>query len=153
MNYLNANYYTNAITQTATNAKIFSSFKQATTIFFIAMTCLGIIPSSYAAATTSASISINTTPDNKLPKPVPQDFTGYSVQLIEVDKELNDKHSLFQNFGDIKVEKVDGMFYYLVGDFTSEAAAQEFIDNVIADRYAGAIVARYENGIRIDLDE
>jgi hypothetical protein len=101
----------------------------------------------------SLSVIANNTPDNKLPKPVAYNYTGYSVQILDVDKELNETHSIFNSFGDIKIQKDSGNFYYLVGEFKDETAAKEYLEKVIVSRYPSAEVARYRDGVRIDLDE
>ncbi|MGB0862202.1 MAG: hypothetical protein ACPG19_05275 [Saprospiraceae bacterium] len=101
----------------------------------------------------SSSAIANNTPNNNLPKPVAYNYTGYSVQILEVDKELNEKHSIFKSFGDIKIQKEDGHFYYFVGEFKDQAAAQEYLEKVIVSRFPSAEIARYRDGVRIDLDE
>lgn len=102
----------------------------------------------------NSSLAIsNNTPENKLPKPVAYNYTGYSIQILDVDKELNETHSIFSSFGDIKIQKEDGHFYYLVGEFKDEAAAKEYLEKVIESRFPSAEVARYRDGVRIDLDE
>ena len=101
----------------------------------------------------SREIDLITNNVDKLPKPIPHDYSGFSVQILETDKELTQQHSIFKQFGDIKIQRTDGIVYYLVGDFKTLEAAQNYVDKVVNSRFPSAIVARYENGIRIDLDE
>lgn len=91
--------------------------------------------------------------DDKLPKPIAYDYSGYCVQLLEVDKKLEQEHIIFQYFGEIKIEELDGKFYYYVGDFKSLVSTEKYMQKVILSRYPGAIVARFAEGMRIDLDE
>jgi hypothetical protein len=101
-----------------------------------------------------ALASTNPNPsDDKLPKPIAYDYSGYCVQLFESNKELGQEHRIFQHFGEIKIEEFEGKFYYYVGDFKSIASTEKYMKKVILSRYPNAIIARFSEGVRIDLDE
>ena len=103
--------------------------------------------------TTAFTATANNPIDNKLPKPIAYNFTGYCVQVLEVDKELTTEHTIFESFGDVKIEREVNAVYYLVGEFKTEKAANEYMNKVITSRYPNAIIARYRDGVRIDLEE
>ena len=103
--------------------------------------------------TTSFSSFANNTPDGKLPKPIAYNFSGYCIQILEVDKELTTEHSIFQSFGDVKIEREQSTIFYLIGEFKTEKAATEYLQKVIVSRFPGAVIARYQDGVRIDLEE
>ncbi len=125
-----------------------------TSILTTLITCSLIITMSIPTyANANNNVSPLTTEVDKLPKPIAHDYTGFCVQILETDKELTQEHSIFKQFGDIKIQRTDGIIYYLVGNFKGIDAAQNYVDKVVNSRFPSAIVARYREGVRIDLDE
>ncbi len=80
------------------------------------------------------------------PKPVPFDFSGYTIVLQSADFALTDDNTIFSTFGDIRVTKVNGKYFYLLGEFKTNNSASDFLEKVIESRFPTAYVVVYEEG-------
>lgn len=77
--------------------------------------------------------------------------SGFYIQLSITTEALDKTHSIFQEFGNLKVQEMeDSIFCYLIGNFTTEAAAQNFLKNVILARYPDAIIVELKKGERVN---
>ena len=74
--------------------------------------------------------------------------TGFNVELTVSTNALSQNNIIFKYFGEIQVEAVANGYSYQVGGFKNEAAAQNFIANVLNNRYENAKVITFENGKR-----
>ncbi len=74
--------------------------------------------------------------------------TGFNVELTVSTNALSQDNIIFKYFGKIQVEEVANGYSYQVGGFKNEAAAQNFIANVLNNRYENAKVITFENGKR-----
>lgn len=87
----------------------------------------------------------------RLAKPMPSNYTGYKVELLGAYEPLKASHSIYNQFGKLNIETSTDLpfnFYYLIGEFQDEAAAEKFMNQVIINRYPGAKVVRYKKGQR-----
>lgn len=87
----------------------------------------------------------------RMAKPMQNNYTGYKVELLGSYEPLKASHAIYSQFGKVELEKtIEGAFsfYYLIGDFKDEAAAEKFMNQVIINRFPGARVVRYKKGQR-----
>jgi len=76
-------------------------------------------------------------------------YTGYKIEFITAFTELPSSHEIFQRHGNITMERrPNGLFSYLIGDFTSDAVGQKFLEESLLDRYPNAMLIAYKNGKR-----
>jgi hypothetical protein len=75
--------------------------------------------------------------------------TGFYIQLISSQEILEKDNALFQNFGNVLVEKtLNPKYCYIVGGFETKSAAKIFMDNIIIERYPNAKLIEFKNGER-----
>lgn len=80
---------------------------------------------------------------------IPPYYTGYKIEFITAFSELPASHKIFQRHGNITMERrPNGLFSYLIGDFTSAEIGQKFIAESMLDRYPNATLIVYNNGKR-----
>lgn len=83
-------------------------------------------------------------------KPFPQNFKGYSVEIISTISKLPNSHELFTQYGYLILEQTkDGKYAYLLGEFTEEKDAKSLLENIIIPRYPNAKIVQYLNGRRV----
>lgn len=89
--------------------------------------------------------------ENAILRPLPKDYTGFKVQIAKsIEEPLAEDDEIFFRHGNIMVDKTgDGTFTYLIGNFSSEEQAQEFLDRFLLSRYSEARVIKYESGRRL----
>ena len=85
---------------------------------------------------------------NAAAKQVPSNFNGYKIQIVASATELSADHAIFNQFGGITVENVNGTYCYAIGNFDSATKAEGFASKVIAEKYADYKVVAYNNGAR-----
>ena len=85
---------------------------------------------------------------NTAAKQVPSNFNGYKIQIVASATELSADHAIFNQFGGITVENVNGTYCYAIGNFDSATKAEGFASKVIAGKYADYKVVAYNNGAR-----
>ncbi len=84
------------------------------------------------------------------PKSIPQGYEGYKVEILSSPAALDKNHYIFQRHGNIHVDRQDKSNHsYMIGDFPTEASANNFLKKVIIERYPEARVIRYANGKRV----
>ncbi|MCP3930516.1 MAG: OmpA family protein [Bacteroidetes bacterium] len=81
---------------------------------------------------------------------LPSDFTGYKVEIITVAEKLKPDHKIFTQHGNIIIEnKNNGEFSYLLGSFIERGKAQNFLNDLLIQRYPRAKVVQYVKGERV----
>ncbi|MEM6724243.1 MAG: OmpA family protein [Bacteroidota bacterium] len=85
----------------------------------------------------------NPIPDHQQLSP---DFSGYKIQLLSTSMLLGADHSIFREFGQIKILESPKAYHYLMGEFKSLDSAQSFLDSTLANRFPNAQVVTIENG-------
>lgn len=82
---------------------------------------------------------------------IPQDFTGFRIEIMAVEEPLPDSHDIFFQHGNLTVEKLNEKAYsYTLGNFSNAAEATDFMANFLQQRYPKARVVEYEQGKRIN---
>ncbi len=85
------------------------------------------------------------------PKSLASDYTGYMVEFFNSGIELSSDHSIFKQYGQVKMEqKENGEFAYLLGGFSSEKEASSYMKTIITPRFPAAKVIQYDNGKRVE---
>lgn len=83
-------------------------------------------------------------------KPIADNFTGYTVQILTTNRELDKEDELFVNFGGIMIqENLYPRYSYLVGKFRTKEGAEKYVNTVISERYSNAKVIAFKNGKRV----
>lgn len=86
----------------------------------------------------------------RAPKTLPRDFTGFTIELFRVyHKPLNDKDGLFEEYGNLFVERVNESTYaYYLGDFPLERTAIDVYEKIYKGKFPNSKVIKYKNGLR-----
>lgn len=81
---------------------------------------------------------------------LPKGYTGFRVELIKVhDEPLADNDIIFFRHGNVVEETIGEKEYaYSIGDFKTEAEANEFMETFILELYPAARVIPYQDGMR-----
>jgi len=80
---------------------------------------------------------------------VPENYSGFRVQILLAETPLPPDHIIFTRHGSIAAEQLsEGVYAYLVGDFPTEEAAVEFTDVYLAKLYPGLRIVQFELGKR-----
>lgn len=75
--------------------------------------------------------------------------SGFYIQLSITAEPLDKTHSIFQEFGNLRVQTMeDAIYCYLIGNFTTATAAQNFLKSVILARYPDATIVELKKGER-----
>ena len=83
----------------------------------------------------------------RIAKPLAENFTGITVQITTSDRQLNENDKLYTQFGGVKVmEMLNPKYCYFIGEFNTEAGAQQYIDQIIGNRYPNAKVVTFKDG-------
>lgn len=84
-------------------------------------------------------------------KKLEQNYTGYMIEFFNSGVELSPEHSIFQQYGQVKMEqKPNGEFAYLLGGFSSAKEAKSYIEKILSVRFPASKVVQYENGERVE---
>lgn len=83
-------------------------------------------------------------------KRLPAIYEGFAIELTTSDLPLKRNYFLFNQFGNISVEKLkEGGYAYLIKvEFTKRETAENFVKNIILHRAPEAKVVEYVNGVR-----
>lgn len=82
---------------------------------------------------------------------VREDYSGFKIELMTTDTELQPDHELFFKHGNVQLQrKGTGTFSYLMGAYSSEWEAQRFYDEYLADQYPEGKVVEFQKGQRIE---
>ena len=82
---------------------------------------------------------------------IPDEYSGYSVEIKRTATPLEITDPIFTQHGNIILHQVsDTKFSYMLGDFSKEEAATDFLENILLSRYPDAKVITYKNGIRLE---
>ncbi len=85
------------------------------------------------------------------PKMLAADYSGYMVEFFNSGIELTSDHSIFKQYGQVKMEKKsNGEIAYLLGGFSSSKEASSYMEKIITPRFPAAKVIQYENGKRLN---
>lgn len=88
-------------------------------------------------------------PEGYPAKDLPENYTGYRVEIMVTDTLLADTSEVFFRHGNVVMETLEGnQFSYTVGDFQDETAATSFLDKFIKPNYEEPRVVKYEAGKR-----
>lgn len=81
---------------------------------------------------------------------LPKGYTGFRVELIKVhDEPLPDDDIIFFRHGNVVEETIGEKEYaYSIGDFLTEAEANEFMETFLLELYPAARVIPYKDGMR-----
>ena len=91
-----------------------------------------------------------TTFNSPLLKDLPNNYSGYRVQLILANSKLPGSHQIFSQHGDLTLEETkDGTFAYLLGDFIDVTDAEGFLKHIVQPRYPDAKIVQYLDGKRV----
>ncbi len=79
------------------------------------------------------------------------EYTGYMVQFFTSPYELPSSHEIFSRHGNITMDQTkDGAYSYLLGDFSNEEDASNFLNSIMKTRYPKARVIRFKRGNRMN---
>ena len=82
------------------------------------------------------------------PKSVDDSFNGFKIQILQLDQAIEKNHKIFEQFGGITVEKIEGQFYYCIGQFDSIEKANDFTTKIIENKYPFCKIIEYQSGMR-----
>lgn len=75
--------------------------------------------------------------------------TGFYIQLVVSQEILEKDNILFQDFGNVLIEKtLNPKYCYLIGSFETKVSAQGFMNTIIIERYPNAKLVEFKNGER-----
>lgn len=81
---------------------------------------------------------------------LPNDFTGYSVQIMARMDPLPANDEVFAKYGGIMLEEMSNPKYcYLLGQFKTFQGAKQYLSAVIQYTFPNAKIIRYKKGKRI----
>lgn len=88
-------------------------------------------------------------PEGYPAKDLPENYTGYRIEIMVTDTLLADTSEVFFRHGNVVMETLEGnQFSYTVGDFPDEVGANNFLDKFIKPNYEEPRVVQYEAGKR-----
>ena len=83
-------------------------------------------------------------------KPVPSDFSGFSVEFFTATTPLTADHPIFFRHGNIQYQQLaDGTFAYYLGKYKTHLEAERFLSEIIQARYPEASVVEFNKGSRV----
>jgi len=81
---------------------------------------------------------------------IPEDYTGYKIEIMASEAKLPYEHDIFFQHGNLAMEmKADSTYSYLLGDFEKRRKAEDFLLDLLRDRYPEARVIEYQKGERL----
>ena len=81
---------------------------------------------------------------------IPKGFTGYKIEIQNVEKPLPSDHDIFFQHGNLAMEKVSETEYsYTLGTFNDMDTASIFMQDFLLQRYPNARVIEYQEGERL----
>jgi len=85
-------------------------------------------------------------------KRLPKTFEGFVIELTTSDFPLNRDYHLFEQFGEVYYEQVQGTgyAYLIVADFSSKKSIEQYVKNVVIHKAPEAKVFEYKKGKRIE---
>ena len=87
----------------------------------------------------------------RAPHLLAMEYTGFMVQFFTSPYELPASHEIFSRHGNITVDQTkDGTYAYLLGDFSNEDDASNFLNSIMKTRYAKARVIQFKRGNRMN---
>jgi len=100
-----------------------------------------------AAEKASEMVKISKKTGGDLVSPVASNFNGYKIVIHEAKEHVGSDHAIFSEFGSITtMQDEKGMHLYMIGSFTNHLLAENFMQNVIKESYAGARVLLFMDG-------
>ncbi len=83
-------------------------------------------------------------------KQIPTGFSGHMIQFFTSSVELSEDHSIFRQYGNVKMDKLsNGDYAYFIAGFDSEKDALSFLEKVLSPRFPTAKIAEFSDGKRI----
>lgn len=87
--------------------------------------------------------------NNPRTRVLPANYTGYKIEFFTTLSALPATDEIFNRHGNIVLErKTNGMFSYLLGNFSDKNKAETFLQESLLDRYPTASLITYTNGQR-----
>ena len=88
--------------------------------------------------------------NNPRTRTLPPNYTGHKIEFFTTLSALPSAHEIFNRHGNIVLErKANGMFSYLLGDFSDKNKAEIFLQESLLNRYPTATIITYTNGQRL----
>lgn len=82
--------------------------------------------------------------------PVPDNYSGFLVEIMSDFEPLPNDHQIFQRHGRILMNrKQSGELAYYIGSFPTSEAAQRFMDKMLLPIYPEALVVNFKEGRRL----
>ncbi|MEM6321203.1 MAG: OmpA family protein [Bacteroidota bacterium] len=83
-------------------------------------------------------------------RPISTTFTGYKIEFKTAFQELPANHEIFSRHGNIVMQQLpNGMYSYLLGNFSSDQEAATFLEEALRNRYPDARLVYFQNGRRM----
>lgn len=80
---------------------------------------------------------------------LPLNYIGYKIEFYTTLSALPATHKIFNRHGNIVLErKENGLYSYLLGNFSDKQLAETFLQETLLNRYPTATLVSYENGQR-----
>ncbi len=78
-------------------------------------------------------------------------YDGYAIELTTADFPLNRDYHLFEQFGKVYYDRVEGKgySYLIIADFSSKKAIEQYLKTVIIHKAPEAKLVEYKKGKRI----
>lgn len=84
-------------------------------------------------------------------KPISEDYTGFLIEFFNSNIELSPQHSIFKQYGQVKMEKKSsGEYGYMIGGFNSRKEAESYRVKILEVRFPASKVVQYINGQRAE---
>ncbi|MGK0390056.1 MAG: outer membrane protein OmpA-like peptidoglycan-associated protein [Maribacter sp.] len=84
-------------------------------------------------------------------KQITPNFSGYMIEFFNSSIELSENHSIFKQYGKVKMEKTStGEYAYLISGFETKKEAESFLEKGISVRFAAAKVVQFASGKRME---
>ncbi len=76
-------------------------------------------------------------------------FSGYAVEVARSQGPLRRNHTVFRQFGQVKVHRLDdGGYSYVITGFRNKKAVEKFVEDILSIWIPDAQIYRYKKGSR-----
>ncbi len=84
-------------------------------------------------------------------KKLPKTYEGYAIELTTSDFPLSRDYHLFEQFGQVFYDKVEGQgyAYMIIADFSSKKSLEQYVQNVVIHKTSEARIVEYKKGKRL----
>ena len=84
-------------------------------------------------------------------KEIAPNFAGYMIEFFNSSIELSENHSIFKQYGKVKMEETStGEYAYLISGFETKKEAESFLEKVISVRFPAAKIVQFAGGKRVE---